>query len=303
MKCVTAIAQGRTVPVELLGELTDSTGVLGQPEVARAHLQRDGYGLFRGVVPEDVIRAAREAVFSKLAEVDEIATPPLDGIATGRSKRREVVRDLGEFWKNVSEDPYLRRATHGAEIQAVMETLLGQPARAHDYLFLRPGRPGLSTRLHYDLPFFARGSNRILTAWLALGPIPISDGPLMVVEGSQRFMDLIEPARRVDYDSPATPTVQVMQDTVDFVRERNSKILTTDFQAGDLIVFDMLTMHGTLDNCSDQGRVRLSCDVRWQPACDPVDARYSGDDPRGTTGAGYGELNGAKPLIDAWHTR
>jgi len=43
--------------------------------------------------------------------------------------------------------------------------------------------------------------------------------------------------------------------------------------------------------------------VRWQPAADPIDERYFGPRPAGTTGAGYGELNGAKPLTEDWHTR
>ena len=49
--------------------------------------------------------------------------------------------------------------------------------------------------------------------------------------------------------------------------------------------------------------MRLSCDVRWQAASLPVDERYFGADPRGTTGAGYGELVGAKPLTQEWHVR
>jgi hypothetical protein len=35
----------------------------------------------------------------------------------------------------------------------------------------------------------------------------------------------------------------------------------------------------------------------------PVDDRYFGTNPRGTTGIGYGELNGAKPLDQPWHER
>jgi ectoine hydroxylase-related dioxygenase (phytanoyl-CoA dioxygenase family) len=170
-------------------------------------------------------------------------------------------------------------------------------------MFLRPGRSGLSTRLHYDFPFFARGSDRIYTAWMALGEIPLTDGPLMVVKASNRFDDLIDAARQIDYDSTKSPTVQVMQDTVDFVQSRKTSLLTTAFMPGDVIVFDMFTMHGTLDNHSPIGRVRLSCDVRWQPASDAIDSRYVGERPAGTTGAGYGELNGAKPLTEDWHTR
>ena len=65
----------------------------------------------------------------------------------------------------------------------------------------------------------------------------------------------------------------------------------------------MTTLHGALDNHSPLGRVRLSCDVRYQPAAEPLDPRYFGADPGGTFGGGYGELNGARPLTEPWHRR
>ena len=92
-------------------------------------------------------------------------------------------------------------------------------------------------------------------------------------------------------------------DPVAFARERGCRLLTADFEASDLLVFDMRTLHGSLDNHSPRGRVRLSCDVRYQPAADPLDHRYFGPDPGGTFGGGYGELNGAKPLDEPWHRR
>ena len=94
-----------------------------------------------------------------------------------------------------------------------------------------------------------------------------------------------------------------MQDPVELAHQRGVKLKTADFRAGDLIVFSMTLLHGSLDNCSQEGRIRLSSDVRWQPEADPVDSRYVGNDPPGTTGAGYGELNGAKPLTINWHQR
>jgi hypothetical protein len=65
----------------------------------------------------------------------------------------------------------------------------------------------------------------------------------------------------------------------------------------------MTLMHGALDHHQPEGRVRLSCDIRFQPEADPMDPRYFGPNPGGTTGAGYGELNGAKPLTEPWHVR
>ena len=65
----------------------------------------------------------------------------------------------------------------------------------------------------------------------------------------------------------------------------------------------MFTLHGSLQNVSEENRVRLSVDVRYQRLADTVDERYFGPSPTGTTGIGYGELVGAKPLTEAWHIR
>ncbi len=298
-----AIAQGTAIPDELGGPLRESSELQGDPARLRERLADEGYIFLRGAVDRETVLAGREEVFGRLAGVGEIELPAVEGIATGTSQRREREPDLGAFWRSVSQGPLLRAASHGEQMQAVMDLVLGEPARAHDYIFLRPGVVGRSTSLHYDHPFFSRGSDRVYTAWLALGDIPIEEGPLMLLEGSNRYSDLVDQVRQIDYDSAESPTVQVLSDTVEFAWERGSRLLASPFAAGDLIVFDMFTMHGSLDNHSPLGRVRLSCDVRWQPASDPLDPRYQGEDPPGTTGAGYGELNGAKPLDVPWHTR
>ena len=297
------VIQGRVIPSDVLGELRETTFRPGTGPALGEQLEGDGYLLVRDAFDVGEVTAAREAVFSRLAEVGEIRRPALEGIATGESRRRESVGDLGRFWQSVSEEPALRTISHGPRAQAILSEILGEPARPHDYLFLRPGVVGRATQLHYDHPFFARGSDRIVTVWTALGDIPVSDGPLVVVEGSQGFDDLIRPILEIDYESSDTPQVQLTDDSIELARARNTRLLTADFRAGDLIVFTMTTLHGTLDNHSPIGRTRLSCDVRWQPMADPIDSRYAGPDPRGTTGAGYGELNGAKPLTEAWHTR
>jgi hypothetical protein len=263
----------------------------------------DGYVFVRQAVEPALALAAREEALSRLVEVDEIAEPAREGIFTGRSRRKERVADLGAFWKSVSEGPALRRVTHGPEFRALLTRLLGEPSRPHDYLFLRVGTPGKATDLHYDLPFFGRGSQRVHTLWIALGEIALDQGPLMVLENSHRFEDLIAPIRRIDYDSTAAPRVAAREDAVTLARRRGTRLLTAHFQPGDAIVFGMTLMHGSLDHHAAENRVRLSCDIRFQPEADLVDPRYFGPDPTGTTGAGYGELNGAKPLTESWHVR
>lgn len=294
---------GRAVPRDMIAPFRDSSDCRDDPDSLQHRLVEDGYVFLRGVVDSAVVTSARTEVFSRLAEVDEIDEPANDGIFTGRSRRTELIDDIGAWWQSVSEGPALRELTHGDSVQSLMNSVCGESARGYDYIFLRPGVPGRFTFLHYDFPFFSRGTKNVVTAWTAIGPVPTIDGSLFLLDNSHRYDDLIEEIRQVDYDSTYSTKVQMTDDAVEFARSRGSRFLTENFEPGDVIVFGMTTMHGSFDNCSPINRTRLSVDVRWQPASEPIDDRYAGPNPKGTTGIGYGELNGAKPLTESWHTR
>ena len=298
-----ARVNGREVPAGLIAPLRDSSSLRRDDAAVQERMREDGYVFLRSAVePAAALEVWRE-VTARLAAVDEIEAPAADGIFSERSRRRELASDLGAFWKSISELPALRRVTHGPELRELLSRIMGEPATPHDYLFLRVATPGKATELHFDRPFFCRGSERVHTVWIALGEIPLDRGPLVVVEGSHRFDDLIEPMRRIDYDSKASPRVAAREDAITLAQTRGARLLTEHFQPGDAIVFSMTLMHGALDHYNPERRVRLSCDIRFQPEADERDPRYFGSNPGGTTGAGYGELNGAKPLTDSWHVR
>ncbi len=296
---------GHRVPGEFVGQLKDSSAIDDARELRR-RLADNGYVFLRGVLDKDEVLTAREDVFSRLVKVGEIKPPAIEGIMTGRSRRRELVSDLIAFWQSVSEAPALRQVSHGLRVRAMMETIFGEPARPQDYLWLRPRGIGWSTGLHFDHPFFARGSRRVHTVWIPLGDIPFSDGPLMLVEGSNKFLDLIRSMHAHDNQANNSPTAaeraafqgEWSTDTIAFVRNRNTRLLSAEFRVGDVLVFDMDTLHGSLDNHSPIGRTRLSCDVRYQPSSDPLDERYFGLNPSGASGKGYGDMNSCKPLTE-----
>lgn len=301
------IIQKQPIPEELLQPLREnSTGFNDSAEMHRS-LEEDGYVFLRGVLNREEVFAARQEVFHRLQDVDEIEAPALEGIATGRSKRLELESEPGNFWQSVSEGQSLRHVTHGPQIREVMDGLFGEPSRPHDFMYLRPSTVGCSTRFHYDYPFFAGNSERILTAWIPLGDIPVTEGPLTVVENSNRFSDLLDPIREINFQDERSN--ELVQKTaynkqneihpISLVRERHTRMLTASFKAGDLMVFSGFLMHGSLDNHSPIRRVRLSCDVRYQPAKDPAtDLRYFGPHPLGSNGGGYADMRGAKPLTE-----
>ena len=75
----------------------------------------------------------------------------------------------------------------GTGLHCIAADLLGEPARAFDFLWLRPTPVGRASPLHFDHVYMNRGSERVVTVWIPLGPVPVADGPLVIVEGSHRF--------------------------------------------------------------------------------------------------------------------
>jgi len=257
----------------------------------------------KNVLDKALVAAARQEVFDNLAAVGEVAEPASAGIATGTSRRDELIADRGKFWQSVCEGPRLRALSHGEALHGIMASLLGVPARPQDYMFLRAGPVGRATGLHFDYPFFTRAHDQVYTVWLPIGDVPVCDGPLIMVEGSHHFRDLIDPMIGFDVARDTTRKATLAQDALTLARERGTRLMTRNFEAGDVVIFGMYILHGSLENHSPLQRVRLSCDVRWQPADLPLDERYFGANPSGTTGVGYAELIGAKPLTQEWHVR
>ena len=293
---------GQPVPPECLGALRELPDWRSQAGQLPARLVQDGYLLLRGALPPAQVQAARREVLERLAAVGEIAEPVDAAVATGSSRRAALHGDLGEFWRGVCEAPALRALSHGAALGAAAQAALGAPVEPFDFLWLRTMVEGRASPLHLDHVYMNRGTERLVTAWIPLGDVPLAAGPLVVVEGSHRFEDVAARYRGVDVDRDGLPG-SFPDDAVAFARARGARLLTADFRAGDVLLFGMFTLHGSCDNRLGGGRVRLSCDVRWQVAGEARDDRWFGAPPPGHGGQSYGGLNGARPLGEAYIAR
>jgi len=291
----TAFVAGRPVPDRLIGPL-NANAADGDAATLRRRLAEDGYLFLPGALDPEAVLAARREVFDRLAEVGEIRHPAEAGIASGISWRAELAGDFGCFLKEICEGPALRRVSHGPALHRIAADLIGEPARAFDFLWLRPTPVGRASPLHFDHVYMNRGSERVVTAWIPLGPVPVADGPLVIVEGSHRFDHLIDAYRGLDVDRDRDRPGSFDDDPVTVVERHGTRLLTSDFAPGDMVLFGPFTLHGSCDNTSTEGRVRLSCDVRYQPAADPADDRWVGAEPPGHGGLGYGGMSAARPL-------
>ena len=185
-----AMIDGRAIEEEFLGELrqTKQTGHNGSE--IRSNLENDGYLFFRGLIDSLDIQAAKNEIFEQLKNVDELEDPFDEGIFSHRSRRDELYKDRGEFWETVSNGELLRKVSNGVTLQKTMSLIFGAPALGFDYLFLRAVPKGRFTHLHCDSGFFTRVTKQVLTCWIAFTEVSLDKGPLFVVEGSHKFMDI-----------------------------------------------------------------------------------------------------------------
>jgi ectoine hydroxylase-related dioxygenase (phytanoyl-CoA dioxygenase family) len=294
---------GCVVGEDFLGELQQTVQPMHHECELHLKLDRDGYLFFPGLIDTREIQAARNAVFKQLKDVDELEAPYEEGIFSHRSRRDELYKDRGEFWKMVSNGELLRKVSNGPTLQKIASKIFGSPAVGFDYLFLRAVPRGRFTHLHCDSGFFTRFTKKVLTCWIAFTDITLDKGPLFVIEGSHKFMDIRKNFDNFDVVFNKEQKASIDEDPVSFANKRNAKLLTTNFKPGDVLIFGMHTLHGAFENHATDDRIRLTCDIRYQPISEPRDPRYFGVSPEGTTGAGYGELNGARPLTEDWHVR
>lgn len=281
---------GRDVPADLVAPLTETAA---DADLATA-LADQGYLLVRGVIAQSAVREARSAVLSRLAEVGEV--DPNTARPTGRSDRARRYPEPGRFWEAVSNEVDLRRVTHAPELAALTTRLFGSPTSSFDFVWLRAMATGRGSPMHVDHPYMNRGTDRLATCWIPLGKIGLDESPLFAVEGSHEFADIREMFEGHDVDRDPTRPGHLPEDAVALARTRGARLLTTSFTPGDVLIFSMFTLHGSFDNTSSAGRLRLSVDTRWQPATEPMDPRFAGPNPPAHGGKGYACLSAARPL-------
>jgi ectoine hydroxylase-related dioxygenase (phytanoyl-CoA dioxygenase family) len=265
-------------------QMRDSTPYLNDIDVVRERMSQDGYVLLRNVLDKGHVMAARKQVLD-----DSTAGPnPPDGtekagLHTGEGTRAAVHGENHRF-------PAVRNLVRSDAIGDIFRRYFAEPPRAYDYIWLRTATRGQGTGPHCDIVYMGRGAQEIYTVWMPLGDVPLSHGPIIVLEGSHRApvplsyltMD-IDAGRnwsRIRYrhgrffrggDYSRNP--RAVQ------RQFGLRWLSTNFNAGDILIFSARTMHGTLDNLSNE--LRISVDARYQRLSEPADDRWVGPHPAG----------------------
>jgi hypothetical protein len=278
------------------GELVPSNDILGDAGALAARLETDGYLFLRGLLNRDDVLEARRHAVGILAADGCLApgTDPMEAVA------REGVEMA--FRPDLAVgNAALSRCLYTGALMDFYRTLFGEEVLHFDFTWFRAVAPGLGTKPHCDVVYMGRGERqRLLTAWVPTGDIPVEVGGLTILEGSHRQHERLRHYLERDVDTYCTNGRHAAEiesgrkawewdgslsaDPVSLREKLGGRWLTTSFRAGDVLTFSMHTVHASLDNPSRH--IRLSSDSRYQPASRPADERWIGEKPIGHSLAG-----------------
>jgi len=305
---------------EAFGFIRSSNDLLDQPELLRARLEEDGYLYIQQYFDPQLILAARRSIFSRLAAEGHLDTShdlmegvvhpemldafKLDTAPTfkGTDGKKQNPDKAAAFRPELAaSSPEIQRVVFGPEMHQFYETVFGEPVRHFDYIWCRLMGPGHGTPVHCDKVYMGRGSQDLLTCWIPYVEIPLEVGGLMILEQSHKQAERIANYLSKDVDAycendPAQVQAVAQDGKWSFPGwlSKNPETLPAKFggrwltapewKIGDFITFRIDLIHGSLDNQSN--RVRFSTDTRFQPANQPADERWIGENPPGHSLAG-----------------
>lgn len=234
----------------------------------RRRLDTAGYLYIRHAVPAGIVSTAFSAVSKQIMELKPAA---LSSFA---------------LTSNISA------AICGSHIAAIVRHVLGGPVRCLPLQSLELHAPGETHGFHMDAVYLNRGSKLTLTAWTPLHSVPLGKGGLAIVEGSNSAAayekiratygvhDVEKDGIRGDGSFTLHP--HSLPCTIGTIFEPpKNPVMTTTFQAGDVVLLTLQTMHGFVTNTSLEWC--MSGESRWLLEDDPVgpDPRYVGNPPVG----------------------
>ena len=270
-----------------LDELRDANPLLDDPAALRERFREDGYLLIRGMHPREAVLEVRRQMIELIAEEGRLdPAKPLDEAWPLPGKG-------GSFGGRMGEAAGFRPQVESPHLMQFFDRFLGGKSMTFDFKWVRAVAPGDATGAHLDMVYMGRGTPNLVTCWTPWGDTPREMGSLAILVGSHRlpaWEKVHATYGRMDVDRDHVEG-SFSDEPRHLVETYGGRWATTDFRAGDVLLFGMRTIHASLTNVS--GRLRLSTDTRYQLAGDPIDERWvakAGKPPIGHYGWHNGQM-------------
>ena len=238
----------------------DSTGYLDDGATLRARLAEDGYLFLRGLLPRPAILDVRARLLQKAADGGWLAPdhPVAAGVANPEAACKDPEPRYMSVFRGLWSDEALHRLRIDLRVIALFDRIFGERALAHPMFVQRNIFPQSSvfdftTGVHQDRVHI--GGSTSYAMWMPLGDCPREMGTLAVAAGS--------------HATGILPTkVGSGAGGMDIAVPIPGTWVTGDFQAGDALIFEDVTVHKALPNRTPF--IRMSFDARYQKLSGPI---------------------------------
>ena len=249
-----------------LAEMIDSTGLLEDPARLRERMQENGYLFLPRLVDADRAAAVKREIMAILRErfiIEEDGSP--DPMWSGGPQPTEA--EYMALYDRIVRLESFRGLAESPEVLALLEAVCAGPVQVWEQQLIRLVYPdpeaeaaqGIGAHQDGD-PKLGYKAGRFYTCWISLMEIDAAVGGLAVAPGSHR-LGLLQSAGTV-----ASSTKQQGSNAGYGLDPSKLSWATGDFVPGSAVIFHCRTAHRGLPNRS--GRIRLSCDFRYQPIKD-----------------------------------
>lgn len=248
--------------------------IRGDKDALWDRLRRDGYLFLPRQLDPEVVNEFREYYFTAMADTGIVAPGSDPAVGVGAQGDIDRAKIRSALFEHIVPGERYAALTGHPDVRGWFEWFLGEDVHLHKRKIIRHIRPGESgigtaTQAHYDLVYLREGSERVLSMWIPLGDCPAEQGGLAYLEGSHHWA-LAEERERGD----KRPAASITADLPGLADEHDARWLLANYRAGDVMVHSSYVVHASTDNVDPLDRIRLSTDIRYQRASEPIDWRW-----------------------------
>ena len=274
-----------------LFQMNSSATIINEPEKLKQTLADQGYLYFPNFYDTNEISPVKAEIANMLASKGFLNP---DKSPLNLEPNKDFTNSHLFKTEDVSNLPKYVNLVESKKIMSQMKLILNEEIFTYPYKWLRAVNKEAATGIHYDIVYMGRGTDQLLTCWTALDDTPLEKGGLLMGSNFQNINSLKNTYGKLDVDRDNLNGGWYTNNPQEVNQKFGGQWHTSNFSAGDIVIFGMYQLHGSLKNETNQ--LRITCDTRYQRASEARDERWSNKVPLLHNGNGSTKIEDLKKV-------